>query len=114
MELSQGPGPAAAARPEHLLITAMRTSRTNTMKYVAPTSAFVAVIAMTAPAHAHLGHLGDVAGHSHWIGVAAAGAAAAIAIGLSVIGKKKDEADACIGPEADESEAGTADAEAKA
>lgn len=42
------------------------------------------------PASAHFGHVGEVAGHSHWIGLAAAGAAAAIAVAVSTLGKKKD------------------------
>lgn len=41
-----------------------------------PTSAF-----------AHLGHLGEVAGHSHWIALGAAAAAAAIAAALAKSGK---------------------------
>ena len=58
-------------------------------------SAFLIAVAASAlfafPAHAHIGHVGELAGHSHWIGVAAAGAAAVIAIGLTVFGKKDDE-----------------------
>jgi len=34
------------------------------------------------PAFAHWGHLPELAGHSHWIGMAAAAAAAAAAWGL--------------------------------
>ena len=30
-------------------------------------------------AHAHLGHLGELAGHSHWAGIALTGAAIALA-----------------------------------
>ena len=41
------------------------------------------------PAFAHAGHLGEVAGHAHWIGLAAALGAAAIAAAL-VKGKKKE------------------------
>ena len=32
-----------------------------------------------AQAHAHAGHLGELAGHSHWVGWAAAAGAAALA-----------------------------------
>ena len=39
------------------------------------------------PAHAHLGHLGEVAGHGHWIGLGAL-AGAAILAGLLGKGKK--------------------------
>ena len=35
---------------------------------------------MAGPAAAHIGHLGEVAGHGHWLGAGAIGAA--IAIGL--------------------------------
>ena len=55
-------------------------------RHIAP---LIAIFAST-PAEAHLGHVGEVAGHSHWIGLAAAGAAAAIAVAVSVLGKKKD------------------------
>jgi hypothetical protein len=47
-----------------------------------PTSAF-----------AHGGHLGELAGHSHWIGVAALAGAAAIAAVIASKGRKKDAAD---------------------
>jgi hypothetical protein len=40
----------------------------------------------TTSAHAHLGHLGELAGHSHWIALGAGVAAAAIAAAL---GKRK-------------------------
>jgi hypothetical protein len=52
--------------------------------------AFAALLVISSPAHAHLGHVGEVAGHSHWIGLAAVGAAAAIAVAVSTLGKKKD------------------------
>ncbi|GAB4348491.1 MAG: hypothetical protein Kow0026_03050 [Oricola sp.] len=51
--------------------------------------AFAALLLISSPAYAHFGHVGEVAGHSHWIGVAAAGAAAAIAIAVSTLGRKK-------------------------
>ncbi|PWV98978.1 hypothetical protein DFR52_104269 [Hoeflea marina] len=41
-------------------------------------------------AHAHGGHLGELAGHSHWVGWAAAAGAAAIA---AWAGKRKLNAD---------------------
>lgn len=65
------------------------------------------------PAHAHFGHVGELAGHSHWIGIAAAGAAAVIAAGLTALGKKKDAEEP--EEEAVEDSNGTeAEAEAKA
>ncbi len=47
-------------------------------------------------AHAHVGHLGDVAGHAHWVGIAAVAGAAAVA-GLAALKdrrKRTEEADA--------------------
>ena len=41
-------------------------------------------------AHAHLGHVGELAGHSHWVAVGAAATAAAIAAWL---GKRKLDAE---------------------
>ena len=41
-------------------------------------------------AHAHMGHLGEIAGHSHWIGLGAVVIAGAIAV---VVGKLKDKDD---------------------
>ncbi|MFD1695605.1 DUF6732 family protein [Roseibium aestuarii] len=61
-------------------------------------------------AHAHLGHLGEVAGHSHWAGVAALAGAVVLA-GLGVLkGKRKAKAeakaaDADRAPDAGEAEA---------
>ena len=52
---------------------------------------FFAMIAT--PALAHIGHLGEVAGHGHWIAAGAVGAAA-LAAWLAAKGKgKKAEAD---------------------
>ena len=42
------------------------------------------------PAFAHVGHIGELAGHSHWIGVAALAAAAAVAA-LAARAKPKSE-----------------------
>lgn len=51
------------------------------------------LILTASPAFAHPGHLADLAGHGHWIGAAAAGAAIAIAIWAGLKGKAKPEAD---------------------
>jgi len=54
--------------------------------------------AFATPAFAHVGHLGEVAGHGHWI---AAGALGAAALAAWLAGKgKKTEAE----PEPDETE----------
>ena len=41
--------------------------------------AFLFILASASAAAAHPGHFAEVAGHAHWIGLAAAGAAAVIA-----------------------------------
>ena len=52
------------------------------------------------PAHAHLGHLGEVAGHGHWIGL---GPLAGAAILAGLLGKgKKPEAEHDDEPETEE------------
>ena len=56
------------------------------------TAAPVFLIASTA--QAHIGHLGELAGHSHWIGLAAGLGAAAIAGAIGLISDKDDEAEA--------------------
>ena len=43
------------------------------------------------PAAAHPGHLAEVAGHGHWIGAAAIGLAAAIALWGALKGEKAEE-----------------------
>lgn len=43
-----------------------------------------------APAAAHIGHFGELAGHDHWIALGALGAAGAIALIAGLKGKKKD------------------------
>ena len=51
------------------------------------------------PAFAHMGHVGDLAGHSHWAGIALVGAAVALAGVRAAIGRNDDDA----GQEADAS-----------
>lgn len=46
---------------------------------------------MIGHAHAHVGHLGEVAGHSHWIGVGVIVIAGTLA---GLLGKLKQDADA--------------------
>lgn len=53
------------------------------------------------PAMAHWGHLGEVAGHGHWIAVGAIGAAALLAAALAKP-KIEDEEDEEGEPEAGE------------
>ena len=51
--------------------------------------AFLFLLASASAAAAHPGHFAEVAGHAHWIGLAAAGAA--IAIGAWLAGGKAKE-----------------------
>ncbi len=53
------------------------------------------LIAQATTAQAHLGHVAEVAGHAHWIGLAAVAGAAAIAgaVGLLTGEKSEDSAD---------------------
>ncbi len=62
---------------------------------VLPTSAF-----------AHGGHLGELAGHSHWVGVAALAGAALVAGVIALKDRKKKKADTA--PEARSEEEETA------
>ena len=58
------------------------------MRYLTPL-----LILLANPALAHPGHIADLAGHGHWIGAAAAGAAIAIAIWAGLKGKAKPQTD---------------------
>ncbi len=66
------------------------------------TLSFVFAVIAT-PAWAHVGHLGEVAGHGHWI---AAGALGAAALAAWLAGKgKKAEAEQELDEEMEEAEA---------
>ncbi len=52
---------------------------------------FLLPLLLAAPAHAHVGHIGEVAGHDHWVAGAAIGVAAAITLWGVLKGKKKSE-----------------------
>ena len=61
------------------------------MKAICTTFAILwASILGAGQAAAHAGHLGDLAGHDHWIALGALGAAAGIALWAGLRGKKKD------------------------
>lgn len=64
-------------------------------------------------AFAHAGHLGELAGHSHWIGVAAVAGAAVIA-GLAAKAKKRSETAEENTPESAESDGTPAPGNAEA
>lgn len=52
---------------------------------------FVAAIMAAGAAEAHPGHLAEVAGHGHWLGAAAIGAAIAIGLWAGLKGRKGSE-----------------------
>ena len=70
-----------------------------------PRVAFILIPLFTAaPASAHLGHLGEMAGHSHWVAGAALGRAGVIAVWAGTRGRRKaagDDRDTDHAPEAD-------------
>ncbi|MCB1387297.1 MAG: hypothetical protein KDJ80_15270 [Nitratireductor sp.] len=73
----------------------------------------IILLAGAVPGHAHLGHLGEFAGHSHWVALGAGVAAAALAA-LIARHKEKQSAQEAAADEADgqEGEAEPAGAEA--
>lgn len=66
-------------------------------------TSFVMVLFASAAA-AHPGHLAEVAGHGHWIGAAAIGAAIALAAWAALKGKKADSSEVEEDAELDEEE----------
>lgn len=52
-------------------------------------------------AYAHMGHVGDLAGHAHWVGIAATVGAAALAALVAKAGKQKMSDAEEAAPEAD-------------
>ncbi len=51
----------------------------------------LSALILPSAASAHGGHIGELAGHSHWIGVAALAGAAAIAAVVAAKSRKKDD-----------------------
>ncbi|MCV6595937.1 MAG: hypothetical protein OIF40_02465 [Mangrovicoccus sp.] len=49
------------------------------------------LMAFAGPAFAHMGHLGEVAGHAHWVAGAAIGLAGAIALWAGTRGRKDSD-----------------------
>jgi hypothetical protein len=47
------------------------------------------LVAGTTAAQAHGGHIGELAGHAHWVGIAAVAAAAALAAGVALAGRAR-------------------------
>ena len=51
------------------------------------------LLAIVPSAHAHGGHVGELAGHAHWVGLAAVLGAAAIAVLLAKARKREEAAE---------------------
>lgn len=63
---------------------------------------FLFFCVFAAPVSAHPGHLAEVAGHGHWLGAAALGAAIAIGMLAGLKGRGKAPAEEPEGEEAEE------------
>ena len=75
------------------------------MKNVTGLATMAALTLLPGLAHAHAGHVGELAGHSHWIAMGALAAAAALAAIVATKPRKKNDK---------EPEGETADADAEA
>ncbi len=64
-------------------------------------SVFLAGLFLASGAQAHVGHLGELAGHDHWVAAGAIGAAIALA-GWNILKGKKDKEEAEVEAEAEE------------
>jgi len=53
----------------------------------------ISSILLSGTAQAHVGHIGDLAGHSHWIGLGAVVVAGAIAVAVGKFAETKPEND---------------------
>ena len=62
-------------------------------------SIFLAGFFAAGAANAHVGHLGELAGHDHWVAAGAIGAAIAVAGWNILKGKKDKEAEAEVDAE---------------
>ena len=49
------------------------------------------LVTTAVPAHAHMGHVGELAGHAHWIALGAAAAAAALAAVLTLVDRDEED-----------------------
>lgn len=58
-----------------------------------------------APAFAHPGHIGEIAGHNHWLAGAAIGVAIGVAIWGAIKGKKQEAEEPEVEVEAEPQEA---------
>lgn len=53
----------------------------------------VMALFLTSPAFAHLGHVGEVAGHAHWVGIGAVIVAGALAAAIGKLAQKDGDED---------------------
>jgi Family of unknown function (DUF6732) len=63
---------------------------------------------LTTSAFAHAGHVGELAGHAHWVGVAALAGAALVAGLVAMKGKKKEDGNETKADGEEEDKAGEA------
>lgn len=64
----------------------------------------IAALVAAGTAQAHPGHLAEAAGHSHWLGAAAIGAAIALGLWAALKGRKAAAAGQQAGEDADDTE----------
>lgn len=62
----------------------------------------MALVCFVPAARAHMGHVGELAGHAHWVGVAAVLGAAALAALVAKAGQKAEQDSDDIEPESDD------------
>ncbi len=67
-------------------------TKTQTDRVVA-SALVISCLGTPSLALAHVGHIGELAGHSHWVGVAALAGAAIVAGVAALKGRKKAELD---------------------
>ena len=65
---------------------------------------FILFMLAGGPAFAHPGHLAEVAGHGHWLGAAAIGAAIAIGLWAGLKGRKSEAEEEVSDEEAEEAQ----------
>ena len=55
------------------------------------------------PAHAHLGHIGELAGHAHWVGLGATVVAGILAAAVGMMAEPDESDEVSDGEEAEDS-----------
>ena len=54
---------------------------------------FLIGFVLSSPANAHLGHVGELAGHAHWVGIGAVVVAGALAAAIGKLTEKNTDED---------------------